>query len=400
MNRYVKISAALAAFALLLVVMGLSTQPTVEAQTPPVALNLGAGQGWVCATSAPEGDSDCAIEDATFTLTNNTTAMLTDVKVTNSNLRTGSEGSTITVADTTASPAGTPIQPNGTISFLVMDVATIPAAIVGGPGVDPRNSCEMRAMTASAGGALEYEGCIKGFNGNTISVTYAVPGGSLAQSVQVNVDTVKPSLIPLSPQADAVVKGRTNVTFSAEFTDSGSAYSTATPTPSSTPKQIDDFSSGLLGATGFENVAENGAIRLVVAGNVVDLEPGNFEKVDAGWRVSVVINSSDIQSISTKVPWYWETSDRAGNLQRTSGSVSSKTTGTGADAATQRRTVIDSLFAVDVGAVSDDIFVTTKVRVTLENEDSTPQTIFAYVPADGSLSLDTGNSFFADAAAD
>ena len=31
MNRYIKISAALAAFALLLVVMGLSTQPTVHA---------------------------------------------------------------------------------------------------------------------------------------------------------------------------------------------------------------------------------------------------------------------------------------------------------------------------------------------------------------------------------
>ena len=36
MNRYVKISAALAAFALLLVVMGLSTQSqTVDAQTAP-----------------------------------------------------------------------------------------------------------------------------------------------------------------------------------------------------------------------------------------------------------------------------------------------------------------------------------------------------------------------------
>ena len=41
MNRYLKISAALAAFALLLVVMGLSTQPTVQAQASTVTINVG-----------------------------------------------------------------------------------------------------------------------------------------------------------------------------------------------------------------------------------------------------------------------------------------------------------------------------------------------------------------------
>ena len=390
MNRYVKISAALAAFALLLVVMGLSTQGTVN------ALTLSPGNNWVCATSTPEGDSECTFEDATFTLTNNTGADLTDIKITNTNLRTGSAGSTITVAETVAGEgAPTPIANGDTINFLVMDVGTIPEAAViddQDTTIDETDTCAERV--ASANDAIStYQGCIKGFNGNTISVSYAVPGGSLAQSVQVQVDTVKPSLIPLSPAPGTVVKGRTNVAFSAEFTDSGSAYSTATPTPSSSPKQIDDFVSGLLGATDFANVAENGAIRLVVAGNVVDLEPGNFEKLDGGWKVSVTINSSDIQAISTNVPWYWETSDRAGNLQRTSTSIKSKATSDAANDA--NRTIIDSLFSVDVGDVSVNMFDTTKVRVTLESETSKSQTVDAYTPADGSLAVEA--PFFADA---
>ena len=41
MNRYFKLTAALAAFALLLVVMGLSTQPTVQAQANPLSLSVG-----------------------------------------------------------------------------------------------------------------------------------------------------------------------------------------------------------------------------------------------------------------------------------------------------------------------------------------------------------------------
>ena len=356
------------------------------------SLALGSGQTWVCATSAPEGDNECAIEDATFSLTNNTGATLTDVKITNANLRTGSAGSTLTVAT---------IQDNATVNILVMDVATIPVeALTDDPDTPftDTDTCAQRAATANAG-LNDYADCIKGFNGNAINVTYAVPGGSLAQSVQVKIDTVKPSLIPLSPAAGAVVKGRTNVTFSAEFTDSGSAYSTATPTNSGSG-QIDDFASGLLLAADtptFQNVAENGAIRLVVAGNVLNLTPSNFEKLDGGWKVSVVINSSDIQAISTKVPWYWETSDRAGNVQRTSSSISSKTTGPAA-AAAANNVVIDSLFEVEATAVSDDMFVTTRVRVTLEGETSRPQTITTYAPDAGSLSVT--NPFFADSDVD
>ena len=389
MNRYLKISAALAAFALLLVVMGLSTSHTVQ------ALELGSGEDWVCATSAPEGDSDCAIEDATFTLMNNTGQPLTDVKITNANLRTGSAGSSITVGSTTSDPPGGAITAGRSVSFLVMDVGTIPAvADQNDPATafDESDTCEERANTAS--GITTYVGCIKGFNGNTINVNYTVPGGSLAQSVQVEVDTVKPSLIPLSPAPGTVVKGRTNVTFSAEFTDSGSAYSTATPTPG--PNQIDDFTHNLLGATDFENVAENGAIRLVVAGNVLDLKPSNFTKLDGGWRVSLSISSTDIQNISTNVPWYWETSDRAGNVQRTSSSIKSKATG--ADADNPNRVVIDSLFAIDVSAVSNEMFATTRARVTLGSETSRPQTIDAYDPVGGSLTV--ANPFFADADTD
>ena len=68
---------------------------------------------------------------------------------------------------------------------------------------------------------------------------------------------------------------------------------------------------------------------MVVAGNNVALTSGDFTKIDDGWQVSKTINSSAIQNISANNPWYFETKDRAGNVRRTTGSISSTTSGPG-----------------------------------------------------------------------
>ena len=63
------------------------------------------------------------------------------------------------------------------------------------------------------------------------------------------------------------------------------------------------------------DVTDHGGMRLVVAGNVVQLGKGNFSKIDGGWNVWATINSSAIQSISPNTPWYFEARDRSGNLR-------------------------------------------------------------------------------------
>ena len=75
------------------------------------------------------------------------------------------------------------------------------------------------------------------------------------------------------------------------------------------------------------NVTAKGGMRLVVAGNVVELGESDFTKIDGGWNVTKTINSNAMQSIAPNVPWYFEVRDRANNSRRTSGTVKGRAGG-------------------------------------------------------------------------
>ncbi len=195
---------------------------------------------------------------------------------------------------------------------------------------------------------------VKAFNGNRIQISYTPGTGDFASIKTVLVDNGRPTLVSTSPEPDLIVKGNTDVTFSADITDSGSGY-TALNTGGSTPTGINALTdtAGTLSTT--NNVTDEGGVRLVVAGNVVALNNTNFTKIDGGWRVSTTINSSALQSISTNVPWYWETRDRANNVRRTSGSV----TGT-VDSGTAT-TFTDDKFA---GNLNQETFLGSSIRMS------------------------------------
>jgi hypothetical protein len=276
MNGYLKLTAALAAFALL-VVLGLSTQNTVRAQAASISVD-----SYLCsvATAADAATSTCDAQ-TDVTLTGSTGDIIVknlDVaEVTGSNPRTIATGDTLTMVQqfTDDGDDGTP------------------------------NAGEIRAFT-----------------GNRIELTHR-PTSGFAVSKMITIDNVDPVLVTNSPNVPLVVKGGVNIAFSADITDSGSGYTGTVGTSGTT--DIDDLTGqpgALVAATNGTTPA--GGVRLVVAGNVVTLGKSNFSAIDNGWRVSAEIGSTAIQNIGANVPWYFETRDRAGNTRRTSGSIALK----------------------------------------------------------------------------
>ncbi len=291
MNRYIKISAALAAFALLLVVMGLSTQPTVNAQVGSISLN----PKWVC--------SDCGEPNNQVEITV-TQGDNGEVTVTN-----------LDVAEVTG------VNPK---TFQLSGETYTISVVQEGTGVDAQNDPD---------GSLAVDE-VRGFNGNRLEVEFEGSGGAFSTFAEILVDNVDPSLVESSPDVPLVVKGSTNVVFAADITDNGAGYTgnvnhaAGIEDLNGTPGAVPNLSDG--GSTGPPVI--EGGIQLVVAGNIVRLDAGDFEKIDGGWRVSKEINSSSIQGIGANTPWYWVTTDRAGNTKRSTGSIELKPVG--ADAAT------------------------------------------------------------------
>ena len=290
MNRYIKISAALAAFALLLVVMGLSTSSSVQAQVGTITVV----PKYVCSLPA------CAVGDAGV-----------DGVATNDSLITVTEGDVevkITNLDVASVPGN--INPrtvpySGPLTIRVVQEFTDTIGGVGdeGDGI-PDNANEIR-----------------GFNGNRIQVEYKPTNSqTFATYATIIVDNVKPSLITNSPTTPLISKGSTVITFSADITDGGSGYTTTNTSTAGIHTLTDD--AGILAAA--NGTTDAGGVRLVVAGNVVALANTNFSAIDGGWNVWTEINSSAIQSIGANTPWYFETRDRAGNTRRSSGSIELK----------------------------------------------------------------------------
>ena len=134
------------------------------------------------------------------------------------------------------------------------------------------------------------------------------------------VDNVKPQLVTSSPAIPLIVTSGVDLVFSAEVTDGGSGYTSKVGTTGTSDiDDLDNAEAGPLDPRAADaNGTPHGGIRLVVAGNNVNLGGGDFEKIDDGWRVNKTINSTAIQNISANNPWYFETKDRAGNVRRTS----------------------------------------------------------------------------------
>ena len=243
------------------------------------------------------------------------------------------------------------------ISVKNLDVAEV-------TGSNPRNVSSGDTLTmvqqftdADNDGVPDVATEIRAFTGNRIEFTHR-PESGFAITKTITIDNVNPLLVTNSPDIPLVVKGGVNINFSSDITDGGSGYTTSVGTTGTT--DIDDLtaSPGALVA-GTNDTTPAGGVRLVVAGNVVDLGKSNFEAIDGGWRVSREIGSSAIQNIGANVPWYIETRDRAGNARRTSGSVALM--GTVVVGGTGTGGITDARFIGDLPAGS---FTGTMMKVT------------------------------------
>ena len=269
MNRYLKISAALAAFALLLVVMGLSTQNSVNAQG---SVNITSSANFVCSLE------DCEQNMATI---------------------------------------NTDPTPGGSITVTNLDVAET--------ADNPKTFTGPAPLTfvQKFGGSPANE--IRAFHGNRIELMHT-PTSGFATFKTITVDNVDPTLILNSPASPLIVKGGTNITFSADITDSGSGY---------TGNCRDFYGHWLTSTTWSARRAQfrqaartprSAASRWWWPGKLWPWSKSNFSKIDGGWNVWSTINSTAILAIGSNIPWYFETRDRAGNTLRTAGSVNLKTT--------------------------------------------------------------------------
>ena len=363
MNRYIKVTATLAAFALLLVVMGLSTQGAVNAQSPDArTLTLVVQSNQVDST-----DTDIAVrstylcsditppvactagEDDTFTiaLTGTGEAM---VKITNLDL---SEVDDTIEQDGTASDGvddvddtdGSDANPK-TIMIPSGQPVTVTAVHKSSGLSDGRDN---RDGTDTNQGPNVYQ--VKAFHGNRIRITYN-PVGELGTSKTLNVDNVPPSVVLNSPVNDLVVKKGVNVTFSADVTDNGAGFAS---------KEADVLESNTLEATRPDSDLNDvkGRVQLFVGRYPVVLTASDFTAIDDGWRVSKILASGDIAGLGDKVPFYFSVEDLAGNSKESSGNTNGKTDAAGDPAGT----------TLAVGDLADagyrpDVFVGRSIRYT------------------------------------
>ena len=400
MHRYFKLTAALAAFALLVVVMGLGAQNTVQAQAPATTASTTVGapsESYICSnnqggckvyartattaadpeeptTGAPAND-DTAVGDNLFLITGDASAAIkvtiknVDLPTVTQKVRISASAAETTTVDgpdanpkTIHLPAGT----NAIIEAVHKSSGLVDGRcdINGAPAADDNDNNDKAYDTTECGTAevsTVHSYQVKAFNGNKIQVSYTSTDGTFAVIKNVTVDNGKPSLVSTSPAPGLIVKGNTDITFSADITDSTSGFAgkftgAAGLTNALSPDGLLNDGTGTFQATDKNDVTLEGGVRLVVAGNVVDLKEGNFTKIDGGWRVSAKLNSTALQAISTNVPWYFEVRDRANNLQRTSGSVSGSAGSTSAGG-----TVVDARF---IGSLNVNTFLGSIIRVS------------------------------------
>ncbi len=346
MNQFWKFSSILAVLALL-VVMGLSTQGSVQAQSvaPTSVCSSSAGGCTIVQFGNHDGD-DGTTAEAYYrgAAPNGGEVVVADLTAANYNnvfSFSHTAAGTIEIQNLSQArvqdrnDAGTPTDdsddydnPDANPKKFTYTSGNVRIVAV-------HRSSGLTDTTATAGAAAGDDIIqVKAFNGDQIRVTYTPPTGSstFADVTTVRVDNVRPSLLVGSPSVPLIVSDDVNITFSADFTDSASGFPSGWDVEvGPTSRQI-GLSGSVESATAHlqnnstdtddNHVTAKGGVRLVLAGNVIGLAERDFTKIDGGWRLSKSFSSTAIQSIASNVPWYVEVRDRAGNTRRTPGSIS------------------------------------------------------------------------------
>ncbi len=348
MKGYMKITAALAAFALLLVVTGLSTQGAVNAQTVSsvtVAQKFLCSGGTGCEVTTDDGadEIDGATGDNLLSITFANAGTITLKSGGRSKVFGGNNGTPDDVDDDPPSLDSTPL------IIAVVD--------------------------ETADGDYEFQA----FSGNTITIEHTPADGAdperFSTPPSVTVDNFAPSIIAHSPSNPHITKttGGVGLTFSATITDSLAGFAGNAATSGASPRL--QYSTKNTVNADDEPIAETsgGRVDLVIGDDdvttgeapvKVPLSASHFTKVDDGWRISYSVGASGLKPFIGgadvgKIPWHFEAVDRAGNMARSDGSVKDTTTEAGLDAGT---TAVSADFAG--GGYTDDTFIDRSVKIT------------------------------------
>ena len=373
MNGYLKLTAALAALALMLVVMGLGTQGTVQAQASIT----------VTPANLCSGGPGCTLsrEAATGNIT------VADTNTADNLLRIAYDGGTPTtitvkVGSVTKAAYGD-TDDNGSVDGDEVAVPSTPLVIK--VVEEPVPATDTFAIQA--------------FSGNTISVDFTAASKAPFQAAQtVTVDNFAPSIIVESPENPFVTKTTegAQATFSATITDSLAGFGASTSTtsgPQANRLQYDTNNRPSESPTSEQlraAEADGGRIDLYVGstdaaatnGSRAPLKASHLEKVDNGWRVTWKIGAAGLNPFITanaesgKVPWHIEAVDRAGNIARSDSSIKGKATANASEAGTQ---AVAANFAG--GGYAAGVFAGRTARVTTKT-----------APASGLFTLPGANS--------
>ena len=372
MKGYWKLTAALAAFVMLFIAVGVSTQGTAFADagvtltvTPTSGSTLtsdGKLNDTICSNSGIAG-SACLAADGTFTITVHNSAAATQALVI--------ETITVSVKNvdlaTVTPPTGVDSNPK-TITLVETGVDThIFSRLVRSKHASTGLTADVTnkpTPLADDVGTVE----VKAFTGNTLTATYN-PVGSLGITKSIKVDNVKPTLLTSSPTSNLIIKGNTTVVFTADVTDSEA-----------------DFPTKASNVNANNTAGTKGRVQLFVGTSAVTLPDSAYTAITDGWRVSASFNSNDIANIAAKVPWWIQAEDLAGNVQEPSSGTTGTTTSLGATpvSGVTASTVIDSAFAT----LPDDLFNGRQMKITIAGVDQT-ETIVDFTGASGTFIFGT-----------
>jgi hypothetical protein len=324
------------------VVMGLSTQPTIDAQANPLSLSVESNVG--ARTATPTIDAvrakflcthkDCDADDAIFTITVDEYNAMTDT-VTIQNLDLARVNQDIVTnpdrgEDVAAILVDGPDANPKVISFASGNTAVTVTAVHKSSGLTdarftPDDDDDGIPEYVESGTAYQ----VKAFHGNRISVSFSRTG-QLGFSDTLTVDNVGPNVLLIAPDVNLVTKKSVNITFSADITDGGAGFA-------SDKADLADSNNHALTAASVK-----GRIQFFIGQESVRLNSSNFTAIDDGWRVTKMLGSSDIQNLGDRVSWYFSAEDLAGNAKSSSGNLGGKTTDPGADDGT---TLVDDAYA-------------------------------------------------------
>ena len=163
----------------------------------------------------------------------------------------------------------------------------------------------------------------KAFTGNTITATYK-PTGTLGISKSITVDNVKASVVKNTPADDLIIKGNKTVNFNFDITDTGAGF------PSKSTSIVSNNAADQKGRISL-NIGKTGGTGKVTLASTA------YSAITDGWTLNADYNSTDIKNIASRVPFWVEAEDLAGNVQNLGGGYKGNTTTAG-----DTQSVIDS----------------------------------------------------------